>query len=75
MNLLSIIQSITFLGIVKFFLVTLLVVYSVFSLLMMRQIASMTRAVTMQDDFVIRLLGIANFVFAIIVLLMAIFFI
>lgn len=73
MDLLGIVQAITFLDIVKFLIVTLLLVYSVFALLMMRQVAAMTKAVTMRDDFVIRLLGILNFGFAIVVLLLSIF--
>jgi hypothetical protein len=73
MDLLGIIQSITFLDIVKFLIVTLLLVYSIFALLMMRQVGAMTKAVTMRDDFIIRLLGILNFVFAIVVLLLSIF--
>ncbi len=73
MDLLGIVQSITFLDIVKFLIVTLLLVYSIFALLMMRQVAAMTKAVTMRDDFIIRVLGILNFVFAIVVLLLSIF--
>jgi len=73
MDALGIIGAITFLDIVKFLIVTLLIVYSVFALLMMRQVAAMTKAVTMRDDFVIRLLGILNFAFAIVVLLLSIF--
>lgn len=73
MDLFSLVDSITFLSVVKFLLVTLLLVYSVFALLMMRQISDMTKAVTMKDDFVIRLLGVLNFGFAIIVFLMATF--
>jgi hypothetical protein len=73
MDILSLIQSITFLDVVKFLIVTLLLVYSIFAMLMMRQVAAMTKAVTMRDDFIIRLLGIMNFVFAIVVLLLSIF--
>ncbi len=71
MDILEIMQSITFLGVVKFLLVVLLMVYAVFALLMMRQVAAMTKAVTMRDDFIIRLLGIAHFGFAMIVLVVA----
>ena len=73
MDIITVVQSITYLKIVKFLLVTLLLVYSVFALLMMKQVGAMTKAVTMRDDFVIRLLGVLNFAFAIIVLLMAVF--
>jgi hypothetical protein len=54
-------------------LVTLLTVYTVFALLMMRQVSAMTKAVAMKDDYIIRVLGVLNFGFAIFVLLMAVF--
>lgn len=73
MDIITVVQSITFLGVVKFLVVILLLVYTVFALLMMKQVAAMTKAVTMRDDYVIRILGILNFGFAILVLLMAIF--
>ncbi len=73
MDIITVVQSITFLGVVKFLIVILLLVYTVFALLMMKQVGAMTKAVTMRDDFVIRILGILNFGFAILVLLMAIF--
>lgn len=73
MDPIAIVQSITFLSVVKFLLVILLLVYSVFALLMMKQVGAMTKAVTMRDDYVIRILGILNFVFAIVVLLLSVF--
>ncbi len=73
MDIITVVQSITFLGVVKFLVVLLLLVYAVFALLMMKQVGAMTKAVTMRDDFVIRILGILNFGFAILVLLMAVF--
>ena len=73
MDIITVVQSITFLGVVKFLVVLLLLVYAVFALLMMKQVGAMTEAVTMRDDFVIRILGILNFGFAILVLLMAVF--
>lgn len=73
MNMFSLIESITVLSIVKVMLVMLLIVYAVFAMLMMRQVSAMTRAVTMKDDYIIRILGILNFGFAIFVLLMALF--
>lgn len=72
MNLFNIIQSITLLGIVKVMLIILLIVYNIFAGLMMKQIGAMTRAVTMKDDFLIRLVGIIHFGFALFVLLLAI---
>lgn len=73
MDLVTLIQGITYLSIVKFLMVVLLAVYAVFALLMMKQVSSMTKAVTMRDDFVIRVLGFLNFAFAVLVLLMAVF--
>lgn len=73
MDIFTLIGSITALDIVKFMVVTLLIVYSVFALLMMRQVAAMTKAVSMRDDYIIRILGVLNFGFAILVLIMAIF--
>ena len=64
--------SITILMVVKVLLVALLAVYAIFAMLMMRQIAAMTKAVTMKNDGVIRALGLANFVFAAFVLVIAI---
>ena len=71
MDPISIIQSITLLGIVKLLIVLLLIVYAIFAGLMMKQIAAMTKAVTMKDDFIMRLLGAIHFGFAILVLLLA----
>ena len=65
-------EGITLLLVVKVLIVILLGVYSVFALLMMRQIAAMTKAVTMRDDYIIRLLGVIHFIFAILVLVIAI---
>lgn len=73
MDFITIIQSITFLSVVKLLLVVLLLVYTIFALLMMKQVGAMTKAVTMRDDFVIRILGVLNFVFAIFVFLLAVF--
>jgi len=73
MDLLGLVGSITILNVIKFLLVVLLSVYSLFAMLMMRQIVAMTKAVAMRDDFVIRLLGTINFVFALMVLILAIF--
>lgn len=72
MNLLTVLESITILSIVKVLIVTLMVVYSIFAFLMMQQIGAMTRAITMRDDFIMRLLGIIHFAFALLVLVVAI---
>lgn len=72
MDPLNVLQAITLLGIFKVMLIVLLGVYAVFAGLMMKQIGAMTKAVTMKDDFLIRLLGLIHFVFAVLVLLVAI---
>lgn len=71
-GILGFFEGITLLLVVKGLIVVLLCVYSVFALLMMRQIAAMTKAVTMRDDYIIRLLGVIHFIFAILVLVIAI---
>lgn len=72
MDLISVVQSVTILGIFKVMLIILLGVYALFAGLMMKQIGAMTRAVTMKDDFIIRILGIVNFGLALFVLFIAI---
>lgn len=67
MDLFMLIDGFNLVSLVKFLIVTLLTVYLVFALLMMRQINAMTRAVTMQDDYIIRGLGAMHFGFAVIV--------
>lgn len=71
--MLEILDSITFLFIVKVLLLIMFSVYGLFAMLMMRQIGAMTKAVQMQDDYVIRFLGIAHFGFAIIVWFITLF--
>lgn len=66
-------DGLSLLLVVKGLLVILLLVYLVFAFLMMRQISSMTRAILMQDDYIIRGIGIIHFVFAVVVFLTAIF--
>lgn len=73
MDFITFFQSITLLDITKVLLVSLLLVYMLFALLMMKQISAMTKAVTMKDDVIIRTLGVLNFVFATVVFLIAIF--
>lgn len=72
MDPILLLESITLLSITKVLVVILLLVYVIFALLMMKQVAAMTKAVTMKDDFVIRILGVLNFVFAVLVFLIAI---
>lgn len=70
---LAIIESITLLSIVKLLLAILLFVYLVFAGLMARQISAMTKAVAMKDDYIIRVLGLLHFLFAVIVFIMILF--
>lgn len=72
-NALVFVEGLTILMVVKVMVVLLLLIYMIFAGLMMRQIISMTRAVTMRDDFIIKIMGIVHFVFAILVFLMAVF--
>lgn len=69
--ILNIFTGFTLLSFFKILLVILLGVYAVFAGLMMRQIAAMTKAITMKDDYIIRILGFIHFVFASLVLLFA----
>lgn len=71
--MLEFIDSITFLLVVKVLLMTMFTVYGLFAMLMMRQITAMTKAVQMQDDYVIRFLGMAHFGFAALVWFIALF--
>lgn len=73
MDIITVIQSITVLKVVKVMMIILLLVYGVFAGLMMSQIKAMTKAISMKDDFVIRGLGVAHFALAILVFLMALF--
>ena len=72
MDPITVLQSVSILGIVKVMILMLLIVYNVFAGLMMKQVFAMTRAVTMKDDFLIRALGIFHFGFALLVLVLAI---
>jgi len=72
MEILNFVESITLLNVVKLMLVVLLVVYTIFAYLMMVQVRSMRRAVRTKDDQILRALGIAHFVFACLVLFIAI---
>jgi len=62
----------TLLNFVKWLLWAMLAVYLVFAYLMMRQTKAMTRAVSMKDDVIIRVLGIGHFVWAGLVFFLAI---
>lgn len=65
-------ESITLLVVVKWLMIVFMVVYSIFAYLMLRQVGLMTRAVSMKDDYVIRVVATAHFVFASLVLVLSI---
>lgn len=57
---------------VKLLLIAGVIVYSMFALLMSRQINLMGRAISMKDDFVVQIIGIAHLVYTLLVLLIVI---
>lgn len=69
----GILDALTFLLFVKVLVVILLFVYLVFAMLMMRQIIAMTKSVMMQDDYIIRILGVLHFALAGIVWVISLF--
>lgn len=71
MDIFALFDAFSLVLLVRILIITLLIVYTVFALLMMRQISAMTKAVQMQDDFLIRGLGVMHFVFAVVVLVLA----
>lgn len=71
-GMIDLFESITLLGIVKWLLIVFLLVYGLFAYLIMRQTRVMGRAVSMRDDYVIRVVAIAHFAFAVLVLLLSI---
>jgi hypothetical protein len=73
MDPIAILQSITLLLVVKVLVVALLAIYAIFAGLMMTQIGAMTRAVVIKDGFIMKILGIIHFAFALLILLGAIF--
>lgn len=66
-------ETFSLLTLVKILIVVLLTVYMVFAGLMSLQIRAMTRAIVMKDDFLIIVLGLLHFAWAILVFLMAVF--
>ena len=71
MDIFALLDGFSFMLLVKILVVILLGVYAVFALLMMRQIVAMTKAVQMQDDYLIRGLGGLHFIFASVVLVLS----
>lgn len=66
-----IIDGFSLLLVLKVMIIIGMLVYVVFAFFMARQIVVMGRAITMKDDYIIRILGIAHFVFASLVLFVA----
>lgn len=71
MDVFEILNTFNVMLFVKLLLVVLLTVYLAFAYLMMKKIATMTKAVQMQDDYIIRGLGMFHFGFALFVWIMA----
>ncbi len=72
-ELLTLFDGFTVLTLIKILVVILLGVYTIFAGLMMTQIMAMTKAVMIKDGFIIQILGLIHFVFAVLVLLLALF--
>lgn len=72
-NLVVFFDSFTVLTLVKILLVILLGIYAIIAGLMITQIASMNKAIVIKDGFIMKILGLLHFSFAILVFLMAIF--
>lgn len=70
-ELVRIAENFSVLGLVKVVLIIGIAVYVFFSFLMMKQIGLMSKAVRMRDDYVVKILGTAHFVFSILVLFVA----
>lgn len=70
-DLLRLLEKITLLSLVKLVFVVGILVYTVFAFLMLRQIQVMSRVVMMKYDYVIKIIGVAHSVFALMVLLVA----
>lgn len=70
-DLLRLFEEITLLSLVKLVFVVGILVYTVFAFLMLRQIQVMSRVVMMKYDYVIKIIGVAHSVFALMVLLVA----
>jgi len=69
-TMITVLNSITILTVVKLLSVVLMMVYTVFAYLIVKMAKSMTKAVTMKDDYIIKVLAAAHFVFVVLVLLM-----
>ena len=72
-NILTVLDAFTLLGLVKILMIILFGVYAIFAGLIVTQVGAMNKAVVIKDGFIMRILGLLHFAFAILVLLMAIF--
>ena len=71
--LLTLVEGFTILTLVKVLIVILLGVYTIFAGLMMTQVMAMTKAVVIKDGFIMKILSLVHFLFATLVLLLALF--
>lgn len=71
MDIITLAESITILSVFKVLIIMLMFVYLIFAFLIMKQVRSMTRAVNLKDDFIIRILGIGHFAITVLVLLLS----
>ena len=71
--LLTLVEGFTILTLVKVLIVILLGVYAIFAGLMMTQVMAMTKAVVIKDGFIMKILSLVHFLFATLVLLLALF--
>ena len=71
--LLTLVEGFTILTLVKVLIVILLGVYTIFAGLMMTQVMAMTKAVVIKDGFIMKILSLVHFLFAMLVLLLALF--
>ena len=65
-------ENFSFIGVFKLLLVVLLIVYGLFAYMMMRQIGVMSRAIRMKDEYIVKVLGVAHFAFALLVLVVSV---
>lgn len=64
-------DNLSVLSFVKVFFIVGLGLYAFFAYLMLRQVGVMSRAVEMQDEYIVKIIGIAHFLLAVFILLIA----
>lgn len=70
-NWLRMIDDFSLLGLVKIMVIVGISLYVFFAYLMVKQISLLSKAIKMRDDYVLKILGMAHFVYAILVLFLA----